>query len=92
MSDEQGSGDFIRITNRMVWDKLNELEAQLDGLDRRQDIILADSKNLRDTMGANVQTNTGRIEKLEGRFNGVLIGLGTGIVVAIAAVFRGVVG
>ena len=86
--DGNGSGDFVRITNRMVWEKLLELEDKVDGIDRRQDAILIENTNLRQT----VSDNSTAIEKLQTRFNGVLIGIGTGIAVGLVAFLRGMTG
>lgn len=88
MDDGNGSGDFIRITNRMVWDKLAEIENRLEGMDRRQDAILAGERALREK----VDSIDARTDKLQTRFNGVLTGIGAGLAVGLIAFLRGFTG
>lgn len=88
MDDGNGSGDFIRITNRMVWDKLGDLQAKLEGMDRRQDAILTENAALRDK----VQEIAEHTDRLQTRFNGVLTGIGAGLAVGLIAFFRGFLG
>lgn len=86
--DDTGNGDFIRITNRMVWDKLNDLQQKLDGMDRRQDAILLENASLREK----VQEIAEHTDRLQTRFNGVLTGIGAGLAVGLIAFFRGFLG
>ncbi len=68
---------FVRLTNREVY---SEVMATKD-IVREIRTDVRELASLKD-----------RVEKLEGRFNGVLVGLGTGVVVGLVALFRGVIG
>lgn len=82
--DAQGAGGdytFVRLTNREVY---AEVMATKDMVrDIKNDVrLLVDERN----------AMRSRVDKLEGRFNGILVGLGTGVVVGAVALLRGVIG
>ena len=81
--DQGGNGEytFVRLTNREVY---SEVMATKD--------MVRDIKvDVRQLLEESAKDKS-RIDKLESRFNGILVGLGTGIIVGAAALFRGIIG
>lgn len=77
----------FRITSGVLYTKLEGVEKELAAL-RIENALLNHSVSALVTSMGTQQT---RVEKLEGRFNSILVGLGVGIVTALVAVFRGVI-
>lgn len=67
MAESNGS-DFIRITNREIWDGLQDVKLRLTSLENRVDTVLGENVAQRQEYGK-------RIRSLELRFYGVLAGL-----------------
>lgn len=68
-TDDNGSGrDFIRITNREIWDGLQDVKAAVSQLENRVDVVLRENSEIKKEYGT-------RIRSLELRFYGVLAGL-----------------
>ena len=82
------NGVFIRVTNRDVYAEVIHTKDAVAAL--RQDLqnVMTDNIQLRKT----VESNSSRLEKLETRLNGIAVGIGTGIIVGLIAIFRGVIG
>lgn len=74
-----GNGDytFVRLTNREVYAEVMATKEMVRD-------IKADVKEL--------VALKDRVGKLESRFNGVIVGLGTGILVGAVALLRGMIG
>jgi hypothetical protein len=80
--EENGNG--FRVTTGMLYEaqqatgrRIAELTQQIALMDARMNAVLEENKSL-----------MSRIEKLEGRFSGILVGLGTGIIAGAIALFR----
>ena len=87
MSTEQNDPGF-RITTAIVFQAVQSLEKEVAA--GRTEAALT-NQNVNNILATLVTVNM-RVEKLEGRFNSVLVGIGVGVVTALVAVFRGVVG
>lgn len=85
---KEENGVFIRVTNRDVYAEVIHTKDAVAALRQDMQNLMTEKLALEKT----VATNSGRIEKLETRFNGIVVGLGTGIVVGLIAIFRGVIG
>lgn len=72
MSDGPTNGDFVRVTNREVWQQLRTVEAKLDDALRH-----IENQNLQ------INDNIKRIRALELRFYGVLAGLVGAVVILV---------
>ena len=84
--DSNGSGYSIRV--RDVWEaqqRLAEAVADLNSTMGRMD------ERMNEILKNNVKNDV-RIDKLENRFNNILMGIGGGIFTALIVYFRGVVG
>lgn len=83
--DENGAG--FRVTTGTLYVQIEGLKAEVASL--KTDIALVNQSMV--AMATAVAAGTTRTEKLEGRFNGMLVGIGVGIATALVAVFRGVI-
>jgi hypothetical protein len=88
VSEHEENGVFVRVTNREIWQELRDTKDQVSAIRSDLSTILKENSDLRE----DILNQDGRIERLESRFNGVLVGIGTGIVVGLIAVFRGIIG
>lgn len=86
MADEENGAGF-RVTTGTLFVQIDGLKTEIAGLKTEVAVL---STNMA-TMLAALATGTVRVEKLEGRFNGMLVGIGVGIATALVAVFKGVV-
>lgn len=82
-----GNGSY-RITIGLLYTQQQEISTRLGALnttvqlmDSRMNSVLEENKALRS-----------RLEKVEGRLNGVFVGLGTGVIVGAIAFLRGFTG
>lgn len=73
--------DFIRITNREIWDKLTSVESRVGSIDGRLNNILTENVDFRS-----------RIRALEIKVYGVLAGTAALVATAVATIARGKVG
>jgi hypothetical protein len=85
---EQEGPVFIRVTNKDVYAEVIHTKDAVAALRQDMQNMMTENTALRSIVTA----NTGRLERLESRFNNILVGLGTGILVGLVAVFRGVIG
>lgn len=86
MADD-GNGAY-RITTGVLYEQIDGLKKDIAAM--RTEVALGNA-----AMGALVAAATvdrGRIEKLETRFNGVLMGLGVGIITGAGVVITRVIG
>lgn len=83
--DESGAG--FRVTTGTLYVQIEGLKTEVASL--KTDIALVNQSMV--AMAAAVTSQVTRTEKLEGRFNGMLVGIGVGIATALVAVFRGVI-
>jgi hypothetical protein len=81
--ESNGNGSY-RVTVGVLYEaqqrtteRLGELTKTVALMDARMNAILGENKDLR-----------GRLEKIESRFNGILVGLGTGLVAGAIALTR----
>ena len=81
MSDEASGNEFVRITNREVYERLGRVESKLDNALR---VI--------DTQNTQLQDQGKRIRALELRFYGVLAGLVGGFMALGVALSKGALG
>lgn len=84
--DETKGGNGFRVTTGTLYTQIEGLKTEVAGLKLEIAVL---STNMA-TMLAAITVGTTRTEKLEGRFNGMLVGIGVGIATALVAVFRGV--
>lgn len=88
MSDEEErGGNGFRVTTGTLYTQIEGLKTEVGGLKTEMAVL---STNMTTMLAALTTTNI-RTEKLEGRFNGMLVGIGVGIATALVAVFRGVI-
>ena len=78
------NGEGYRITIGTLYQQQQEMSARIGEL--KQTVALMDSRL--NTILSENQTLHSRLEKLEGRFNGILVGLGTGLVAGAVALFQ----
>lgn len=89
MSDVPGdNGTFLRITNREVYLKLENVEEMLRDIKAEQAVQRTENK----ARDLTINANSGRLLKFETRLNGAFIGMGTGVAFFIFAVVKGVIG
>lgn len=88
MTDEQTPDAGFRITVGTVFTAVQDVKTEVAALRTEQALV---NQSVTNMLAAMTITNS-RVEKLEGRFNSVLVGIGVGVVTALVAVFRGVVG
>lgn len=88
MMPPEEEGTFVRVTNREIYAKLVSMELAQAATNGRLDLMAKDNATLREK----VSTNTKTIAQLQSRMNGVFAGIGTGAMVALVAIFRGVIG
>lgn len=86
--EEQHSEPGFRITTGVVYTAVQDLKVEIATLRTEQALV---NQSVTNMLAAMTITN-GRVEKLESRFNSVLVGIGVGVVTAVVAVFRGVIG
>lgn len=86
MAGDDGGASF-RVTTGTLYVQIEGLKAEVASL--KTDIALVNQSMV--AMATAMTTQVTRVEKLEGRFNGMLVGIGVGIATALVAVFRGVV-
>jgi hypothetical protein len=85
MAEEDGNGNgSYRVTVGVLYEaqnrtteRLGELTKTVALMDARMNTILGENKELRT-----------RLDKIESRFNGILVGLGTGLVAGAIALTR----
>jgi len=87
MTTDNGDQGF-RITTGVLYTKIEGLEKEVASLKTAQEV--ANATMLAAIAG--MTDNRTRLEKLEGRMNGVFVGIGAGVLTALVAVFRGVIG
>jgi hypothetical protein len=89
MATTEGNGDAgFRITTGVLYTKIESLEKEVAEL--KTELKVSNTTMLAAIAG--MTENAARLDKLEGRMNGVFVGIGSGILVAVMAVFRGVIG
>ena len=79
---------FVRLTNKDIYQEVVGTKDLVRSMDGRLNSILAENNEIRSDLVVAVA----RVEKLETRFNGIVIGLGTGAVLGLAALFKGLIG
>lgn len=84
MAGETGDG-YVRISTQAVYDKIQNLEAAVRDL--KEEVHIS-SSTMAAILADNVRKDT-RLEKLESRMNGLLIGVLTAALVAGGFVARG---
>lgn len=88
MSDVPNGDSGFRITTGTVYEAVQRLERDVAALRSEQALLNQSVSNVLAVMA----NNAARVEKLEGRMNGVFVGIGAGVLTALVAVFRGVIG
>ena len=81
MNEPTINGEFIRITNREIYAEIRNNTTKIDNLGSTVESVVK-----------LLEAHDTRLEKLENRFNGMVVGIGTGIIVGLVAIFRGVIG
>lgn len=74
-------GDFVRITNREIWDEIRSLSNTVHSMDDRMNNILAENVALRE-----------RVRALELKTYTILASIGTGLLVGAGALAKALVG
>lgn len=88
MNEGGPNGEGYRITTGVVYGAVQSLDHEVARLRAEQALLNQSVTN----MLAAMASNAARIERLEARMNGVFVGIGAGVLTALVAVFRGVVG
>lgn len=93
------NGEGFRITIGLLYGKIEEQNKTIDNLgvtvarmDERMNTVLQDNGKLMEKIQKQDEKYENRMTRIETRMNGALTGIGVGILTALVAVFRGVVG
>lgn len=91
MADANGSGDY-RITLALVYTRLEEQSRMLASMDTRLQLqdgdlkrMAADMSSLKRQSEDQAAMHAAELDKMRSRINGILIGVGSGLLVGVPA-------